>query len=378
MSDTAAPWRSLASGRSRTSRAPAEGFTPLPTTRTRPTKRALIHLVLGVVLYGAGANVSAGWVVVLAALVLGTLPWALVTSRRAARSLAVQRHLPPSSTAGAATPLTLEIRARTTAMAVVEDELTGAVGVAGELSDGAELHATAPLRRGQQVAGTVRVTLTDAFGLVTVVSEGEVPSRTQVLPALPRISGLDVSRAWALEAGTDATRTGDGVEVMGVREYRTGDALRSVHWRSSARRGELVVRELADQARPTVRVELASGVWTQDGLDRACEVASAVAEDATRAGLPVQLAADGELLSWTIEARRFLAVVPPHAGATARPLDPAPDGPADITVQLRPTEAGTAVSIDDGATVARLGVVPDGADVVDVEAWLALQLEGAR
>ena len=40
-----------------------------------------------------------------------------------------------------------------------------------------------------------------------------------------------------------APRAGSGTEMFGVREYRPGDSLRRIHWRSSARHGELIVRE---------------------------------------------------------------------------------------------------------------------------------------
>lgn len=379
MSIHAAPVRSRSRGRAHAAAGGVpEGHTPVPAVRTRPTRRALVQLVLGVILYGAGSNVSAGWVVVLAALVLGTLPWAFITSRRTARTLSVRRVLPATVTAGLDTEVVLEVRARTTAVAVVEDELTGAVGIAGELGATAELAATSRLRRGRHVAGDVRVTLTDVFGLVTVVAEASVPSHAEVLPAIPRVRGLDVSQAWALEAGTDATRAGHGVEVMGVREYRRGDPLRSIHWRSSARRGDVVVRELADQARPRVRVEIAADTWTADLLDRACEIAGGVAEDASRTGLPVDVAVDGELLPWSLAARRVLAVAPPHAGATARPLRATPISPADVTVHLEPSAAGVLVSVDDATSHARLGAVPADAGLDDVEAWLELQLHRGR
>jgi len=35
-------------------------------------------------------------------------------------------------------------------------------------------------------------------------------------------------------------------EIHGVRSYRSGDNPRLIHWRTSARRGELMVRELED------------------------------------------------------------------------------------------------------------------------------------
>src|SRR5262249_47039615 len=62
-----------------------------------------------------------------------------------------------------------------------------------------------------------------------------------VLPRFMWLAGRRQTRE--LEAATAAPRAGSGNELFGVREYRPGDSLRRIHWRSSARHGELVVRE---------------------------------------------------------------------------------------------------------------------------------------
>src|SRR5205823_4067005 len=57
------------------------------------------------------------------------------------------------------------------------------------------------------------------------------------------LAGAEMSAATGLVASLAAPRAGAGSELFGVREYRRGDSLRRIHWRSSARRGELVARE---------------------------------------------------------------------------------------------------------------------------------------
>ncbi|MBW3657413.1 MAG: DUF58 domain-containing protein [Actinobacteria bacterium] len=351
-----------------------DGWVPLVPTRTRVTRRALIQGLLGVVLYGAGANVSAGWVVALSAIVIGSLPWAWWSARRAVRTLAVRRELPPTVTAGRPTAVSLEVRAHTAAMAVVADDLTDTVGVATGLGSGARLTATVTLDRGRGVAGEVRVALSDAFGLVTVHAAGVVGSTTEVLPAVPTVRRPAHRAAWAVEAGGDARRPGDGVDVLGVREYRRGDALRAVAWRASARRDQLVVRELEDPARPRVRVDVAPGPWEPRTLDRALEVVCGVADDAARAGHPTEVAVDGTAGPWSPSLRRLLAAVPPHAGAPARALALVPPGIADLTIEVAPVADGVAVTrVSDGDRTP-LGVVAADATLTDVEAWLDRQL----
>lgn len=352
----------------------ADGWVPLGTSRTRVTRRALIQGLLGVVLYGAGANVSAGWVVALSAIVLGSLPWAWWTARRAVRTLAVRRELPATATAGRPTAVGLAVRARTAAMAVVEDDLTGTVGVASGLPDGALLTTTTALARGRGIAGEVRVTLTDPFGLVTVHASAVVPSTTEVLPAVPRIRRRGLAAGWAVEAGEAARRAGDGVEVLGVREYRRGDPLRAVAWRASARRDQLVVRELEDPARVRVRVCVAPGPWEADPLDRALELVCAIADDASRAGHPTEVAVDGTAEAWSPSVRRLLAAVPPHAGAPPRPLAAVDGGRADVVIELAAVAGAVAVTRTTGDDRVALGAVPGDADLPAVEAWLDRQL----
>jgi len=52
------------------------------------------------------------------------------------------------------------------------------------------------------------------------------------------------------------SRGGNGQDFFGVREYRTGDPLRQIHWRSSARHCRLVVKEFEDRYRPNLSILL--------------------------------------------------------------------------------------------------------------------------
>src|SRR5256884_9801862 len=47
-----------------------------------------------------------------------------------------------------------------------------------------------------------------------------------------------------------------GVNLHSRREYEQGESLRKVHWRSTAKRGELMVKELEDAPRDEVAVLL--------------------------------------------------------------------------------------------------------------------------
>lgn len=75
--------------------------------------------------------------------------------------------------------------------------------------------------------------------------------------------------------------------VRGVREYRDGDPIRTVHWPATARAGSVMVRELEGPRRPVVVI-----VADLRGPDpeRVASRAAAMADDALRQGATVALA----------------------------------------------------------------------------------------
>lgn len=84
------------------------------------------------------------------------------------------------------------------------------------------------------------------FGLVERVAEGQETCSVLVYPALGDLDAGRLSRLLAGGSGDDGLRrrrASVGDEFHGLREFRDGDSPRCVHWRTSARRGELMVKE---------------------------------------------------------------------------------------------------------------------------------------
>jgi uncharacterized protein (DUF58 family) len=128
-----------------------------------------------------------------------------------------------------------------------------------------------------------------------------------------------------------APRRGAGPEYLGIREYRTGDSMRHVHWPSTARHGELMVRELERQQtrRLAIVIDAITDAPVEDGLtplDVACSAAVSVAFAASAAGQGVRLiaAASGEPISLSRAEPNailhWLAELRPGAGLTAAAL----------------------------------------------------------
>src|SRR4051812_11595158 len=97
--------------------------------------------------------------------------------------------------------------------------------------------------RGLFQVGPLMLTVADPFGLVETSRNF---TRSQNLLVTPRVYKLPTVRLGADRAGSGENRpraiAAAGEEDATVREYRDGDDLRRVHWRSTARRGSLMVR----------------------------------------------------------------------------------------------------------------------------------------
>jgi len=99
------------------------------------------------------------------------------------------------------------------------------------------------------------------------------------------------------------------MELFGVREYRPGDPLRRIHWRSSARLGELVVREYEPPGVQTVGIFCDRNPPTREIADQVARLAASEAWDCIRGGGRVVLWAPGLEASLPSEARSLWALL---------------------------------------------------------------------
>jgi len=101
-------------------------------------------------------------------------------------------------------------------------------------------------------------------------------------------------------ANRKVMRVGSGSEVIGTREYRSGDSLRQIHWRNTARVGKLVVKEFADedQLTMTVLLDLSTGGSVGQGkfstFETAVRLAASLGYYATRHTMPFYLAGQSQ------------------------------------------------------------------------------------
>jgi uncharacterized protein (DUF58 family) len=155
--------------------------------------------------------------------------------------------------------------------------------------------------RGKFTLGPMAVRVADSFGLVEL---DRTFSSTTDLVITPRIITLPPVPLVGVWTGSGDNRprdfAGGSAEDVTVREYRRGDDLRRVHWRSSARMGELMVRreEQPWQSRATLFIDnrrhAHRGSGPASSLEYAVTAGASVAMHLTQRGFRVRLVtADG-------------------------------------------------------------------------------------
>jgi uncharacterized protein (DUF58 family) len=127
-------------------------------------------------------------------------------------------------------------------------------------------YTLASVRRGRYLFLEVRAVLEDAFGL----QRAEIPlAAPWTLLVYPRLAELDrlfsEGGSYAQDGRRLLLRRPSGFDLHSVREYERGESLRKVHWRSTAKRGELMVKELEDAPRDEVAVLLDAEASTAVG-----------------------------------------------------------------------------------------------------------------
>jgi uncharacterized protein (DUF58 family) len=97
--------------------------------------------------------------------------------------------------------------------------------------------------RGRYTVGPVSVQLVDPFGFCRATRRFTTTDILTVVPAIVPLPAIPLGGDWSGlgEARSRAVASAGEDDVI-PREYRTGDELRRVHWKSTARSGELMVR----------------------------------------------------------------------------------------------------------------------------------------
>jgi uncharacterized protein (DUF58 family) len=243
---------------------------------------------------------------------------------------------------------------------------------------------TYPVRadtRGRYSVGPLSVRLTDPFGLCELTRSFATVDDLIVTPVINPLPSVRLGGDWAGGGDTSArSAAASGSDDAATREYRHGDDLRKVHWRSTARVGELMVRreEQPFQSRATMLLDGRLNAHRGDGpassYEYAVSAVASVAVNLARAGFLLRLIGEtGEDVGPPNVALTeavvldSLALVQPSRGHTIAPaVERLRSGIDGVLVAVL-----GAVDVEDAERLARLrvGAGTCVAVVLDVDSW---------
>jgi uncharacterized protein (DUF58 family) len=293
-------------------------------------KRAAGLIAGAVILFAVGANVQAGWLYALSGLFLGAVIAGGVLPFAALRGLRADLDGPDEAMQGAEAFVELRLanRARGVrwSVSVTDDHLEQTDVFVSSIRSGERIELSTvrmPKRRGAIRTRDIEVRSAAPFGVAERRRRLAVDASTVVLPRVFPLGDLSfVEPVGTTEAAMHVSpRRGQGPEYLGVREYRTGDSMRHVHWGLTARHNQVMVREFEEERTRRLAIVVdterdAGTEWTP--LDRVCAIAASIGEAANARGHGVRLVAgmaggDVNVLARAEEreALRWLAALEP-------------------------------------------------------------------
>lgn len=108
-------------------------------------------------------------------------------------------------------------------------------------------------RRGFYTLGQVQFQVTDPLGLVTTSFAKSRPIELVVRPKLLKLSEeMSPPLAQQGQKGLSSRRAADRSAIKSVRAYVSGDPMRDIHWKLSARSGTLLVKQFSQSVQSSI------------------------------------------------------------------------------------------------------------------------------
>ncbi|QEL15014.1 DUF58 domain-containing protein [Limnoglobus roseus] len=223
----------------------------------RPTREGVLWAVAALAMLFAGSYKLINLLILLGYFMLVLLAVNMWLARRSAYRVRIQRARSEPAFAGAEAARMVTVTntaSRNGSVTILETSDAHRVEVfVPVLAPGESrtvLAAIRPPRRGRYPTSPMFVIAGYPFGLINYTVPSEPPDTLVVLPTLGHVDG-PMLRRWLIRigAGDNFSRRPvrrhaiQAADVRGVRGYRPGDSPRDIHWRTTARQGELMVRE---------------------------------------------------------------------------------------------------------------------------------------
>jgi len=262
---------------------------------------------LAIFFFMAATNTLAGWLYVISGLSFALLAVAAVAPVRSLREIHITRQPIQPVSVGEQLTIELSIQNQTSqpkTLLQIQDWIPAAMGQRlGGVIENIPAHdaiswtyTLAAERRGIFRWRTVQLRTAASLGLFWCRRSREVPATAVVYPTVlplthcPLIDETGQKLSPRQSSGDRAQVTTAGL-TRSLRPYRWGDPTRLVHWRSSARYGELRVRELEvfTEGQEVLICLDSAAPWHQDDFEQAVIAAASLYFYAHRHSRPIQL-----------------------------------------------------------------------------------------
>ncbi|OGA22825.1 MAG: hypothetical protein A3H34_04620 [Betaproteobacteria bacterium RIFCSPLOWO2_02_FULL_67_19] len=138
-----------------------------------------------------------------------------------------------------------------------------------------------PRRRGRIELAGLRIARTDPLGLVRGLARHDLEAQVVALPKRYRLPALALPGRRKFQPGgvSLAASVGDSEEFLALRDYRPGDPLQRLHWKSFARTGKPIVKEFQDEfyERHALALDTGRAVGEDAAFEDAVSVAASFA-----------------------------------------------------------------------------------------------------
>ncbi|WP_144922502.1 DUF58 domain-containing protein [Halorubrum salsamenti] len=208
----------------------------------------------------------------------------------------MRRVPPPDGFVGERGEVRIELRPATAGAsgtylaAIADDTDDGLEGpdapIRASIGEGPVTYRVRYLQRGERRLGPARVTATDVFGLF---DREVVVDDVDAVTAYPACHPIPAEFRRELYADDAVGVSRRREEFDRLREYARGDALRDVHWPTTAKRDEIVVKEFAAETRRG-RVSIGGATaGEREGADALASAAASLALALLDDGVPIDL-----------------------------------------------------------------------------------------
>jgi len=296
-----------------------------------------LAFTLGTLAVGfAAMNTGNNLLYLLLGSMLGFITVSSWLSEQAIRDLRVERHIPHSVTVGHDLRLHYTVTNRrrmlpSLAVELVEAGLPGRAFLA-HVPAGGTVQARSTnsfVRRGIYPLGTVTLSTSFPFGMFRKERDVEIPGEVVVWPRADRRVREPAAGAGRLARGGSSMRGTRGTrgEYRSLRGYRAGDDPKDIHWKSSARLREPVIREYDRDSADTRWICLDTRGEPSEAAEVAVEVAASLAGRATTERRPFALVVGDVVLEPGDGAAQLERALDILARVDFSPENPAPDPP---------------------------------------------------